>query len=170
MVSSSDGIKVTDLMSIGSMANGRIKAVDLTRGMLADFETYKKQAEALYGTPEDPYAAAPSTGDNAITLIGVRLTDTDPRAWMPQWAYPDGTPASSSTSSDAASADLMQRMQSLFAVNGEKGPEQSRWSQRVLEDWFARQAPATTEGGSPSATSRLAADRAYEKSAPTVVA
>jgi len=169
MISSNDGLKVTDLMSIGSMANGRIKAVDLTHDMLKDFEAYKKQAEALYGTAEDPYASNGSS-DKGITLIGVRFSDADPAAWRPQWVYPDGTPASSSTSSDPSSADLMQRMQSLFSVKDETGPEQSRWSQRVLEDWFAKQAEATAGSGAPSAASRLAADRAYDKSASTAVA
>ena len=168
MISSSDGLKVTDLMRIGSMANGRIKAVDLTRDMLADFETYKKQAEALYGTAEDPYSSSASK-DDGITLIGVRFSDADPSAWRPQWVYPDGTPSSASTSSDSSSADLMQRMQSLFSVNNETGPEQSRWSQRVLEDWFSKQAEATTGNGAASAANRLAADRAYDKSASTAV-
>lgn len=169
MISSSDGLKITDLMAIGSMASGRIKVVDLTREMLADFETYKKQAEALYGTAEDPYSSSPSN-ENAITLVGVRFADADPKAWRPQWAYPDGTPASSSMNGDPASTDLMQRMKSLFAVKDQTGPEQSRWSQRVLEDWFTRQAEATTGSGLSNAASRLAADRAYDKAVSTAAA
>ncbi|MCM5552558.1 hypothetical protein [Pleomorphomonas sp. NRK KF1] len=169
MISSSDGLKITDLMAIGSMANGRIKVVDLTHEMLADFEAYKKQAEALYDTADDPYSSNASS-DNGITLVGVRFADADPKAWHPQWAYPDGTPVSSYMNNDPESADLMQRMQSLFAVKDETGPEQSRWSQRVLEDWYARWADASPGSESQSAASRLAADRAYEKSASTAAA
>lgn len=169
MISSSDGLKITDLMAIGSMANGRIKVVDLTREMLADFEAYKKQAEALYDTAEDPYSSNVSSNDT-VTLVGVRFADADPNTWHPQWAYPSGTPVSSYMDNDPASADLMQRMQSLFAVKDETGPEQSRWSQRVLENWLAIQAEATAGSGSSSATSRLAADRAYDKSASTATA
>lgn len=152
------------------MANGRIKAVDLTRDMLADFETYKKQAEALYGTAEDPYSSSTSK-DDGITLIGVRFADGDPSAWRPQWVYPDGTPSSAShqrrffgRGSHAAHAIA------LFSVNNETGPEQSRWSQRVLEDWFAKHAEATAGSGTASAASRLAADRAYDKSTSTAIA
>lgn len=169
MVSSNDGLKATNLKNIASMANGRIKAVDLTREMLADFESYKKQAEALYGTAEDPYSSNAS-GNEGVTLIGVRIAGADSMAWQPQWVHPDGTPASESTNSASASADLMQRMQSLFAVKDQTGPEQSRWSQRVLADWFAKQAEVTAGNGLPSAASRLAADRAYDKSSATVAA
>ena len=151
------------------MSNGRIKVVDLTHEMLADFEAYKKQAEALYDTAEDPYSSNRSSNDT-VTLVGVRFADADPKAWHPQWAYPGGTPVSSYMSNDPESADLMQRMQSLFAVKNETGPEQSRWSQRVLDDWLARWAEANPEGESQSAASRLAADRAYEKSASTAAA
>lgn len=168
MASSTEGLKITDLMGIASMANGRIKAIDLTKDMLADFETYKKQAEALYGTDQDPYKADPA-GRNDIVLVGIHLTDADPAEWAPQWINEDGNPrpvatkvfSDETTDDDDDTRTLMQRMQTLFAVNDQRGPEQSRWSQRVLQDWFARHAEAAAGIESPSAASQVAANRTY---------
>lgn len=167
MISSAEGIKVTDLTSIGSMANGRIKAFDLTKDMLADFESYKKQAEALYGTDQDPYKADPASRDNVV-IVGLRLTDADPTQWVPQWINDDGNPRtvatkvfSDETTDEDDTTSLMQRMRSLFAVNDTTGPEQSRWSQRVLQDWFAHQASAIPDDEAPSAASQVAANRTY---------
>lgn len=169
MTSSATSIKVTDLTNIGSMANGRIKAFDLTQDMLADFEAYKKQAEALYGTDQDPYKADPASR-NDIVLVGLRLTDADPALWAPQWINDDGNPRAVATrafTDEPAddTRDLMQRMQSLFAVNDKTGPDESRWSQRVLQDWFARQAETTPGSASSDAANRLAAARTYDTTA-----
>lgn len=55
------GIKV-DPSEVYSVANGRLKPVELTQDLVDDFQAFKDKAIALRGTSEDPFADPASTG------------------------------------------------------------------------------------------------------------
>lgn len=151
---------------VWSVANGGIKLVDLTTDMLADFETYKTQAETLYGTADDPYRSG--SGSGRTIIYGFRLTDVDPASWLPQWVDPNGGRATAPAKSGPSEETLLDRMQSLLSVKDERGPAQSQWSRRVLEDWLAMRLAAPTVDDAPqpaSAASLQAATRAYDRTA-----
>ncbi len=132
--------------NVRSVANGRIKTVDLTTDMLADFESFKKKAEALYGTADDPYKSGSETSG---VLYGFRLTDVDPASWLPQWVEANGNTEVKPTAGASTTPALRDRMQSLFFVKNESGSEQAKWSSRVLQDWLEGKLPATTVSDGP---------------------
>lgn len=126
---------------VWSVANGRIKTIDLTTDTLSDFEAFKQQAEALYGTDQDPYRTA--DGKSSV-VYGYRLTDVDPASWLPQWREPDGGASQAQATKDESDTnDLSQRMQALFSVNNETGPDQAKWASRVFQDWLNTKAGQT---------------------------
>lgn len=143
-----------------SVANGGIKLVELTKEKLADFENFKKEAEALYGAADDPYANSGTATGARPVIYAFRLNDVDPASWLPQWVKPGDT------FQEPPDTELRERMESLLTVNGEHGREQLRWSKRVLESWLAKQnagGTASETSATASSSAVLAAQRTYDR-------
>jgi len=159
--------KVLDPNKVWSVANGGIKLVDFTKDMLADFEAYKKDAAAHYGSADDPYASSSADTGGQKAIYAFRLTDVDPTSWSPQWVNADGTSRPAPPTSDSGPSDYFKRIRSILSVNDEKGPEQLQWSRRVLESWLAKQNAGGTSSetaATASSSAILAAQRTYDRS------
>lgn len=133
-----------DKDNVWSVANGRIKLVDLTTDMLTDFETYKKEAEALHGSAEDPYRNG-ATADKVI--YAYRFTDIDPASWSPQWVSPGDSEDGTSAYSRLSMATVQERMNALLSRDGQSGPDEAKWSGRVFHAWLKEQFEASSSGG-----------------------
>lgn len=164
MLDTAFNTKALDPNQVWSVANGGIKLVEFTKDKLADFEAYKKEAAALYGSPNDPYASSSTDTGGHPVIYAYSITDVDPASWLPQWVNPGDTVQ------EPPDTELRDRMQSLFAVNGDRGREQVSWSRRVLESWLAKQNAGGTSSetaATASSSAILAAQRTYDRTAAT---
>lgn len=129
--------------NVWSVANGRIKLVDLTVDKLTDFETYKKEAEALHGSAEDPYRNG-ATADKVI--YAYRFTDIDPASWSPQWVSPSDSENGASAYRRLGMASIQERMNALLSRDSQSGSDEAKWSSRVFHAWLKEQFEALSTG------------------------
>ncbi|MCM5559926.1 hypothetical protein [Pleomorphomonas sp. JP5] len=140
-----------DPENVWSVANGRIKLVDLTSDMLADFETYKREAEADQGTANDSAQTGSTTGNKVIYAF--RFTDMDPASWLPQWNEPGSNQSGASVPGHSGADAFRERLDTLLSVNDESSQEDIMRSRRVFNQWLAERYRAShTDDSEPTNT------------------
>ncbi len=136
-----------DPENVWSVANGRIKLVDLTNDMLADFETYRREAEAGQDTAKDSGQTGSTAGNKVIYAF--RFTDVDPASWLPQWHEPESSQSTDSVAEHSGADAFRERMDTLLSVNDKSSQEDIMRAHRVFNQWLAETYRASHPNDAP---------------------
>lgn len=141
MIRSALATESIDPENVCSVANGRIKLVELTSDMLADFETYRREAEAGQDTTKDSAQTGSTTGNKVIYAF--RFTDVNPASWLPQWHEPESSQNTDSVAQHSGADAFRERMDTLLSVNDKSSQEDIMRAHRVFNQWLAETYRAT---------------------------